>query len=107
MDVTDVVRIFVIVLGTLVILTTLSIVVVYSHVHRTTAPAGPRFLPHHVGAIAASFIMLAVYGMAEMVARLGEPLTWRSPTLLVAFSLANVAQAIMLNVVRAQGNSHA
>lgn len=102
MSAADMLRLLTVVLGGIMIVTTVAVVSSYAHLVRVTHRVGPRFLPWHVAAIAAAFILLASQGIAEMVSRLGEPLNWRAPILIAAFSLANIAQSLMFNVVRHQ-----
>ena len=102
MSVADMLRILTIVLGSLMVLTTFAVVSSYAQLVRVTHRTGPRFLPWHVATIAAAFILLSTFGIAEMTTRFGEPLTWRPPLLITAFSLANIAQSLMFNVIRGQ-----
>lgn len=105
MTLIDVLRIFTIQLGVMMIVITILIVVRYAMLHRAAPNAGPHLLPLHVATIAAAFIVLAAFGIAEIVLRIGEPATWRTPVLFIGYSLANVAQSVMYSAVKAHAEA--
>lgn len=51
----------------------------------------------HIVLVSVSFIILSIYAACEVYGRLGQRLTWRGPTLTVAFIIAGVGQFSMLS----------
>ncbi len=51
----------------------------------------------HIFLVSASFVVLSGYAIAEVYLRVGTPLTWRGPVLLVGFLIAGSGQYSMLS----------
>lgn len=84
----DIVRVFVLLGGALVVGIALIVVRDYARIylaHRRSGEAKWRgLLPLHVAMIGTSYLLFVVGVLSEAVGRLHQPLTWRAPVYLVA-----------------------
>lgn len=51
----------------------------------------------HIMLVSASFMVLSIYTIVELIGRIGQTVTWRAPTLLTAFLLSGAGQYSMLS----------
>lgn len=95
-EITNLLRIGVVVMGTYIIAMMMIIIAVFCKNLKTSSDKSRRILAGHIVLIGFSYGMLVGASMYEMMLRYNLPMTWRTPTCAGSLSLGVLALHLML-----------